>query len=97
MSIYLKAAKALVESERNDYDYRFACNAIGNVGGDSIDIERMERYFKPKGAFDVWYSKHEDGTRDREFDYYTDLGNLGRSLMLLFMHEIYMDKLKKSP
>lgn len=88
MSVYLKAAKELVKAARNNYDYRFACNAIERVGGDSMDIKRMERYFKPDGSFIVWYSNHEDGTKDLEFDYYTDLGNLGRSLMLLFMHEI---------
>lgn len=84
MSVYLKAA-------RNDY-YRFACNAIEKSGGNDLDIKRMERYFRPDDSSLIWYSKHKDGTNDLEFDYYTDLGNLGRSLMLLFMHEIERSK-----
>lgn len=88
MSIYLKAAKKLVESEIGDYDFIFACNSIRNSGGTDIDVERMESYFKPDRIFGAWYAKFTDGCRDDEFHPDADLGNLGRSLMLLFMHEI---------
>lgn len=94
-NIYIKAAKNLVKSDSEDSSYRFACNAITNSGGSKYDVERMESYFKPKGALVVWYQ--DPYTHCDTFDYSTSLGNLGRSLMLLFMHEIYQDELNSSP
>lgn len=96
MSVYLKAAKILVDGDPNSNRWKFSGNAILAAGGNDLDIERMGSYFVSHDLHNttLWYARHELGGYDEEFHCNTDLGNLCRSLMLLFMHEISLDNTK---
>lgn len=53
----------------------------------------LERHFKENNEA-AWYSFDADSEADPQFYKSTKLGNLGRSLMLLFMQQIYNEEYK---
>lgn len=73
---------------RHEYDF-------GAFDPDYVYVKLLEAWFKPTQVSGSWYAHTENGENDWAFSPFTEQGRLGRSLMLLFMHEIYMDELKK--
>lgn len=90
-TVYLKAAKLLQSHPMG------ACTAVSKIHGsaNSKYQYKLEHYMR-HNTTGYWYNHKEDSTLDEEFMPYTDLGCLGRQIMLLFMYEIVKDENRRS-